>query len=186
MISNLTTLEEAVISSNTGADAIKRAPIVDEDTGVRCLRIGDVSNKKPYSEWGFTSADDKVIEKFSLKRDDIIIARTGNTIGVVKYIDKDTNSVYNNGLIRLKIDKSKFYPKYIYYNLASKSFKDFVLAISGGTSTQPNMKIKHTLKFEIRNCTLEEQKVIAKILSDLDKKIEVNNQINDNFVKLIA
>ncbi|WP_346929603.1 restriction endonuclease subunit S [Clostridium sp.] len=174
----ITTLEEAVISSNTGADAIKRAPIVEEDTGIRCLRIGDVSNNKPYIEWGFTSADEKVIEKFSLKKDDIVIARTGNTIGVVKYIDKDTKSVYNNGLIRLKIDKNKFDPKYIYYNLRSKAFKDFVFAISGGTSTQPNMKINHTLKFEIANFKLADQKAISKILSDLDKKIETNNQIN--------
>lgn len=176
-----TTLEEAVISSSTGADAIKRAPIVEENTGIRCLRIGDVSNNKPYAEWGFTSADEKVIEKFSLKKDDIVIARTGNTIGVVKFIDKDTNSVFNNGLIRLKINKNKFDSKYIYYNLASKAFKDFVFAISGGTSTQPNMKINHTLKFEIANFKLVEQKAISKVLSDLDEKIEINNQINKKF-----
>lgn len=171
-------LEEAVISSNTGADAIKRAPIVEEDTGIRCLRIGDVSNNRPFREWGFTNADEKVIDKFLLRKDDIVIARTGNTIGVARHIEKDLLSVYNNGLIRLKIDKSKYDAKYIYYNLISESFKEFVYSISGGTSTQPNMKINHTLKYEIFNFSLNEQKYIAEILSSLDEKIEVNNQIN--------
>ena len=88
-------LKVAVVKANTGADAIKRAPIVEEDTGVRCLRIGDISNNRPIEEWGFTSASYDVVEKFELKKDDIVIARTGNTIGVVKYIDEDIKSVYN-------------------------------------------------------------------------------------------
>ena len=39
-------------SANTGADAIKRAPIINVNTGLRCLRIGDISQKRNYSEWG--------------------------------------------------------------------------------------------------------------------------------------
>ena len=171
-------LNEAIISSNTGADAIKRAPIVEEDTGVKCLRIGDVSNDRPFDEWGFAKVESSVWNKFRLMKDDILIARTGNTIGVVKYITKDLQSVYNNGLIRLKVDKDSFDPKYIFYNLANRNFLDFVYSISGGTSTQPNMKMKHTLKYQISNYTLDEQKAIANILSTLDEKIEVNNQIN--------
>lgn len=177
-------LEDAVISSNTGADAIKRAPIVEENTGMRCLRIGDISNNRPFSEWGFTKAEEKVISKFLLKKDDIIIARTGNTIGVVKFIEEDLNALYNNGLIRIKVDTNKFYPKYIYYNLDSQRFRDFVYSISGGTSTQPNMKINHTLKYEILDYPLKEQKAIAHILSSIDEKIETNIQINKRLEKM--
>lgn len=170
-------LKVAVVKANTGADAIKRAPIVEEDTGVRCLRIGDISNNRPIEEWGFTSASYDIVEKFELKKDDIVIARTGNTIGVVKYIDKDIKSVYNNGLIRIKID-DEFNSKFIYYNLISEDFKSFIYGISAGTSTQPNMKIEHMLQYKINKFSLEEQEKIANILSCLDDKIELNNEMN--------
>ena len=175
--SNQIELKLAVSQANTGADAIKRAPIVEENTGVRCLRIGDVSNNRNFEEWGFTSADEDVVEKFQLKKDDIVIARTGNTIGVVKYIDKDIKSVYNNGLIRIKVSEN-FNPKFIYYNLISEKFKSFIYGISAGTSTQPNMKIDHMLQYKITDFNIKEQEKIANILSSLDDKIELNNEMN--------
>jgi len=177
-------LEEAVLSANTGADAIKKAPIVEENTGLKCLRIGDVSNNKSFKDWGFTRAIDSVKEKFLLREGDIIIARTGNTIGVVKYINKNLPSLYNNGLIRLKIDRHNFDPLFIYYNLKTSNFRGFVYSISGGTSTQPNMKINHTLKYEILKVPLTEQKAIAYILSTLDEKIETNNKINEKLEEM--
>lgn len=50
-------IEEIVLSANTGLDAIKRAPIVDNDTGIKCLRIQDVSQSKGYENWGFTEVE---------------------------------------------------------------------------------------------------------------------------------
>lgn len=177
MSSNYISLKELVNSANTGADAIKRAPIVEEDTGLRCIRIGDISNNRPFNEWGFTRAEDKVINKFLLKKDDILVARTGNTIGVVKYIDKDLKSLYNNGLIRLKVTQN-ICPKYVYYNLISKNFKQYIYGISAGTSTQPNIKINHMLDYKVMDIPYNEQKAIVDILSSLDDKIELNNQMN--------
>ena len=42
---------DIIISSNTGLDAIKSAPIVNYDTGVKCIRIQDISQKKNFSKW---------------------------------------------------------------------------------------------------------------------------------------
>lgn len=170
-------LSNLIEKANTGADAIKRAPIVGKDTGVRCLRIGDVSNDRPLEEWGFTDASDDVIKKFKLRKDDVMIARTGNTIGVVKYIDKDVTSVYNNGLIRLKV-KNGCNARFVYYNLISQDFKDFIYGISAGTSTQPNMKIDHMLQYEVANYALTEQNRIVDVLSSIDNKIKLNNEMN--------
>ena len=47
-------LKEVTISANTGLDAIKRAPIVEENTGIKCIRIQDISQKKEYDDWGNT------------------------------------------------------------------------------------------------------------------------------------
>lgn len=117
-------LGDVVISANTGLDAIKRAPIVDEDTGIKCLRIQDVSQVKEFKNWGSTKVNPENFKKFSLKEGEIIIARTGNTIGVNMFISKDVDSVFNNGLIRIRVDRKICDPKYVYYNFRTYIFRE--------------------------------------------------------------
>ena len=176
-------LKDVIESANTGLDAIQRAPIVNYDTGIKCLRIGDISQKNNFENWGFSKVNEENYKKFKLKKNDILIARTGNTIGVNIIIKKDLNSVYNNGLIRLRI-KNKYNPVYIYYLIQSKKFNNYIKSICFGTSSQPNMKINDLLEFEIPNIELNKQSKIANILEKLDNKIELNNQTNDNLFEL--
>ena len=175
---NTIPLRLAIEKANTGADAIKRAPIVIEDTGFRCLRIQDVSNGKDFKNWGFCTVSETDYPRFKLKAGDILIARTGNTIGVVRYINEDLPAVFNNGLIRLKINRNKFIPKFIYYCLSNYNYKSFIESISAGTSTQPNMKIDALLDFEIPDKSLIEQRSIVAILSAFDDKIELLREEN--------
>lgn len=174
------TLAELVLSANTGADAIKKAPIVEKNTGLRCLRIGDISQKREYSEWGFTKTTEADYMRYKLEPGDLIIARTGNTIGVNCIIEDEINSVYNNGLIRIKVDESKVIPRYFWYMISSKNCQDFIQAIAYGTSTQPNMKIKDFLKYSFEYRDLNVQKKVVEIIDPIDKKIKINMQINRN------
>ncbi len=172
-------LKDVIKSSNTGLDAVKRAPILNEITDLRCLRIGDVSNNRRFQEWGYTRVSEVDYNKFKLLKNDLIIARTGNTIGVNKIIlANNLKSVFNNGLIRLRANEEKAFPKFIYYTMQQKEFKNFIESIAFGTSTQPNMKIQDLLNFKIPNFRLETQEKIASILSALDDKIEINNEMN--------
>lgn len=177
-------LKDVVISANTGADAIQRAPIVDFDTGKRCLRIGDISNHREYENWGFTNVNDENYKKYKLEKNDILIARTGSTIGINKFIDRDLEAVYNNGLIRLRVNKEKYNSKYIYYNLQTSEFRNFIDSIAFGTTGQPNMKINDLLTFKIEDISIEKQNKLVNIVDKLDKKIELNNQINNNLQEL--
>ena len=172
------TLEDLVLNANTGADAIKKAPIVDEDTGLRCLRIGDVSQKRKFENWGFTKTTEEDYKRYKLEVDDIIIARTGNTIGVNCFIEEDVNSVYNNGLIRMKADTSKVYPRYLYYLVSSKGCQDYIQSIAFGTSTQPNMKIKDFLNYGINYQSKDIQKKIIEIIDPIDQRIKTCDAIN--------
>lgn len=172
-------LNEFVKKANTGADAIKRAPIVDRDTGLRCLRIGDVSNNRPYEEWGFTETTDADFERYKLEYGDVVVARTGNTIGVNCIIEGDVNSVYNNGLIRIKVDETKMLPRYFWYVVSSKGCQDYIQSIAYGTSTQPNMKIDDFLRFDIGYQTIDVQEKIIQIIDPIDRKIKDNKRISD-------
>ncbi|ODZ60726.1 restriction endonuclease subunit S [Vibrio parahaemolyticus] len=177
-------LETCIASANTGLDAIKRAPIVEQDTGIRCLRIQDVSQVKGFEDWGFTDVTPANFKKFQLKKDDILIARTGGSIGVNRYIEEDLQSVYNNGLIRIRVDIERYDPKFVFYLLRTESFKQHINAIAFSTAAQPNMKIRDFLRFEFLDITLEQQKLIARNLTSLDKKIELNKKTNQTLERM--
>lgn len=170
-------LIDVIASANTGLDAIKRAPIVDEDTGIKCFRIQDASQSKGYNNWGFTNVSEQNYEKFKLKKGDILIARTGNSIGVHFLVQKDMKSVFNNGLIRLRVNERIKY-EFLYNIITSNKFYRHIQSIAYGTSTQPNMQINSLLSFKFVLPKLDEQKEIANILSSFDKKIELLKEQN--------
>lgn len=177
-------IANVVISANTGLDAIKRAPIVEKNTGIKCLRIQDISQSKSYCNWGFTEVEQRNFEKFQLKKNDIIIARTGATIGVNLLIKENLNSVFNNGLIRVRTNKNLCDPIFLYYNFRSNNYYGYIESISGGTSTQPNMQINALLRYEISLPPLPEQTAIASILSSLDDKIDLLHRQNATLEKM--
>lgn len=167
-------LKEKAISANTGLDAIKRAPIVEYDTGLKCIRIQDISQGKQYDEWGFTETSEKDRKKFLLKKNDLLIARTGATVGVSKIITSDINSVYNNGTIRLKLEKS-VNPRFIHYIFQTDSFLQYIDNISC-VATQPNLRIEGLLRFTIPDYSLDRQNKIVSVLLPFDELIENNNK----------
>ena len=167
-------LKDKTLSANTGLDAIKRAPIVEYDTGLKCIRIQDISQGKNYDEWGFTETNEKDRKKFLLKKNDLLIARTGATVGVSQFIKEDTEAVYNNGTIRLKLEKS-LNPRFVYYIFQTKSFLQYIDNISC-VATQPNLRIEGLLRFTIPDYSIEKQNAIVKTLSTFDDLIENNNK----------
>lgn len=167
-------LKDRTLSANTGLDAIKRAPIVEYDTGLKCIRIQDISQGKIYDEWGFTETNEKDRKKFLLKKNDLLIARTGATVGVSQFIKEDTEAVYNNGTIRLRLEKS-LNPRFVYYIFQTKGFLQYIDNISC-VATQPNLRIEGLLRFTIPDYSIEKQNAIVKTLSTFDDLIENNNK----------
>lgn len=173
-----TELRNVVSSANTGLDAIKRAPIVVEETGIKCFRIQDASQKKGFARWGNTKVDEKNYDRFKLIQGDILVARTGNTIGVNYLVKKNMNSVFNNGLIRLRVNNKIDYT-FLYKIIESRLFDKYIQSIAYGTSTQPNMQINALLGFKIYLPPIPEQKAIASILTSFDDKIELLQAQNE-------
>ncbi|KAB1991655.1 restriction endonuclease subunit S [Haemophilus parainfluenzae] len=178
------TLEDVAESINTGLDAIRRAPIVEHQTNLRCLRIQDISQDKPFNEWGFTETKKSDYEKYKLTSGDIIIARTGGSIGVNKLIRNDLESVFNNGLARIRVNKNFATPEFIYCVMQSINFKSHINAISSGTAAQPNMKVGDMAKFEFKLPPLNEQKKITETIFAFIDKIHLNTQINQTLEQI--
>lgn len=100
----------------------------------------------------------------------ITIGRSG-TVGLPHFINEDFFP--HNTALFVK-DFKENYPRYIYYIIKTLGLNDYK---SG--SGVPTMNRNHLHPIKVRAfLDFDEQKKIAKVLSDLDAKIEINNRIN--------
>ena len=105
-----------------------------------------------------------------VKAPGITIGRSG-TVGLPHFINKDFFP--HNTALFIKDFKGN-YPRYIYYLIKTLGLNDYK---SG--SGVPTMNRNHLHPIKVRAfLDLEEQHKIAKVLYDLDTKIEINNRIN--------
>ena len=71
--------------------------------------------------------------------------------------------------------------EYLYYYLLKMDLSEYITG-----STQPKLNQDNMNKIQIKLPKLEIQKKISKILSDIDKKIDLNNEINNNLYEETA
>ncbi|MDQ5930727.1 MAG: restriction endonuclease subunit [Bacteroidota bacterium] len=96
------------------------------------------------------------------------------------YLKKIWLAKYDGGsssdVLTFKV-KPNYDPAFVYYSLYRDDFFDYVMKGSKGTK-MPRGDKKQILNFQIPNFEKNVQQKIAKVLSDLDAKIELNNKIN--------
>lgn len=174
-------LGDVITSANTGGDAIQKVPIVDYDTGIKCARVGDITNAREYASWAFCSATKAVYENYKLQGGDILVTRTA-TLGITQYISNDISAVYNNGLIRLKVDRAKALPLYVYWGINTLDFMNYINQMNSATSVRPNMKIDYLLNYQMLIPPIEEQTQFARKAEAIRAAISFNN---DEILKLV-
>ena len=160
------TVEDVVLTANTGADAIRKTPIVDYDTGVRCVRVGDLSNQRPVYEWGFTQVTPEIFTQYQLHKDDIVITRTAS-LGLNRLISEDLNAVYNNGLIRITVNQNMVYSLILFRQFQTANYRNYISRINSETSVRPNMKINYLMKYKFDIPHISEQAKLIEILQPI-------------------
>ena len=173
-------LGDVIASANTGGDAIQKVPIVDYDTGIKCARVGDITNAREYASWAFCNASKSVYDNYKLQAGDILVTRTA-TLGITQYISKDISAVYNNGLIRLKVNDTNALPLYIYWAMKTSDFLNYINQMNSATSVRPNMKIDYLLNYQLSIPSIEEQTQFTNAVEPLMNAISLNN---DEILKL--
>ena len=83
------------------------------------------------------------------------------------------------GIICYCLPKENVSKEYLYYVLADDEFFKYSMATSKGTK-MPRGDKTSIMNYSVNLPTLPTQQKIARILSSLDDKIELNNKINDN------
>jgi type I restriction enzyme, S subunit len=179
---NISYLRDTVLEVGTGGDAIKRTPMVEYNTGIRCVRVGDLTNKRNIYSWGFSNVDKDSYTKYQLRKKDILVTRTAVN-GLSYYVDKDLPAVFNNGLIRLRVN-SNFSPLFIYSNMKTDNFMNHIHKIDGETSTRPNMKIDYLLRYSFVCPPINTQERYTTLIEPLRAKINEIDEENNILTNL--
>ena len=129
------------------------------------------NSKGKYPIYG-TSGIMNYADDFIYDKPTVLFGRKGN-IEHVQYINYPFWAI--DTTFYTIIDESKVIPQYLYYKLKQINFKDY----DEGT-TIPSLRIQTLNEIIINIPNINIQKKILLILSKIDQKIHLNNQINDN------
>ena len=123
-----------------------------------------------------------VKEEYILQEGDIITPLTEQSLGLLGTTAKIPESgkyIQSQDVALVKCKEGLIDPNFCYYLISSNLVRQQLSAAAQQT------KIRHTSPDKIKDCTvwvpdLENQKRIGRILADIDSKITLNCQINDN------
>lgn len=155
------------------------------NSGYRVLSAKNIKTGEIVQENAIRFVDEVLYKKWmkeEVNRGDIFITSEA-PFGEIYYWDTEEKIVLGQRLFGLRIGKH-YCSKYVYYYMTSTMFKAELDSRATGTTVvglrQPEL-LKCKIKIPPR---LEEQKIIAAVLSGLDDKIELNNRINKNLEKM--
>jgi type I restriction enzyme S subunit len=95
------------------------------------------------------------------------------------------NLVVSTGFVTITCNKSKLYPKFLFYNLSQSQTTEYLHSIAeASTSAYPSLKPSDIEALYILLPTLSEQRIIASVLSSLDDKIDLLHRQNTTLEKM--
>ena len=177
-MSRVVKLEELCIPDQIGKYGIPAVAEEFSEDKVRYLRITDIDDYGNLLENDKKSVSSPEIEKYILKEGDIVFARTGNSTGRTYFHEEKNGELAFAGfLIKFSLDESKVNPKYLKYFTISKPYKQWVDNLSNG-STRGNINAKTFADCPIILPPRAQQDYLVRVLSSLEEKIQINDQIN--------
>ena len=124
------------------------------------------------------------LERFTVKPGDLIISCSG-TVGKVSIIkNNDPKGIISQALLILRVNENIILPEFLKYFFSSYEGYNSLVSRSTG-SVQVNISKRQVIEnIPISVPKLNVQKKIVNILKIIDKKIELNNEINNNLMEL--
>jgi len=141
------------------------------------IRITDIdeNGKLKVNNLKYTNLNKKNNNKL-LKKNDILVVRTGATYGKTLLFNYDFPAIFASYLIRINFDKNKILPLYYWFftqtNIYNKQKNKLMIG-----SGQPQFNSNVISKLKIPLPPLEEQKAIAEVLSTWDTALESLRQL---------
>jgi len=168
-----------------GGFAIKSKDFIEE--GIPVIKIKNINQNGSVNpdDIQFISVElfNKLKECYKLKANDFVIAMTGATIGKIGKVPSKYKKYVLNQRVATIVSNNEWDKKYIFQIFRSKIVQINVINNANGAA-QANISSDGigTIRIPIPNKS--ERKAIAKILSDLDSKIDLLQKQNKNLEKI--
>ena len=134
---------------------------------IKMVRISDIQNEKVlWDTVPYCNISEEEIDTYRLKKNDILFARTGGTVGKSFLVNEiPEEAIYAGYLIRTSYS-TKLYPKYMKYFMGTKLYWN---QLHNGTiaTAQPNCNGQTLSKMMLPLPPYEEQKRIANKIDEL-------------------
>lgn len=147
----------------------------DDPALPRFLRITDIA--QAHLDWPTVpgcTIDEKNLRKYELATDDIVVARTGATVGYAKRIRKHPAAVFASYLVRFRLG-GEADPSYVGAVVESSDYKRWVQQNAGGAA-QPNASAKVLGAYPFRLPGIETQSRVGAIFDSIADLIENNRR----------
>ena len=144
------------------------------------LRITDICDDGTLDNSDRKSVEGVNLDRYILKPNDIVFARTGASTGRNYFYDgTDGEMVFAGFLIKFSIDERAVNPKFIKYYCLSKKYKAWIQSFATG-STRGNINAQTLASMPIDLPPRDYQNRMVEILDIIDLKIKENKAINHN------
>lgn len=122
------------------------------------------------------------LKKGHVQKGDLLIVVRGNGVGKTGFIDDEIDECNINAqLAFVRSNDANLDTEYLYYNMKCNYEKLKSLATG---SAQPQLVIGNLVKYLLNVPSIELQIKIRNILSNIDDKIKLNNEINNNLYEM--
>ncbi|MDP0170755.1 restriction endonuclease subunit S [Glaesserella parasuis] len=120
-----------------------------------------------------------------LNKYDVVVTTVGASAGnFIRVPEMAEGYLLNQNAVRLRINSDEKFEKiYLFYALKYKKFTQYLLAGAQG-SAQPSIVLDQILNAEIPYPKKDRRKYISEVLFTLDKKIQLNTQINQTLEQI--
>ena len=154
------------------------------ESDVRYIRITDINEDGTLNE-DIVSAE-KVEEKYLLKENDFLIARSGNTVGkTFLYKKENGKAIFAGYLVKYNLNLEKVNPEYLLYFTKSKLFKNWIKS-NQRISGQPNINGQKYLLSPIVIPPIDTQNKVANQIKIIKDKIQLlKSKVNLNYKEAI-
>lgn len=141
--------------------------------GALYIRVTDVTatGQLNLSDPHYVKIDQKTFEKYALRINDVLIARSGATAGKAHIHKEKREAVFASYLIRFQPNEKKIMPIFLFYFFHSPLYWQQIQNWKVG-GAQPNVNAKNLVKLTIPLPPLEEQCRIVKHIEQLLGKVE--------------
>lgn len=166
---------------------LNESAIEDNPQWPRYIRITDFDDNNNLREDTFRSINPEKANMYSLQKGDILLARSGATVGKAFCFNESIRACYAGYLIRARLNQKKVLPKYFLYVTKSIHYSEWKKR-TNIQSTIQNISAEKYNQYEFPCPTINKQEKIIEYLdtklSEIDLQVSLLTSKRDAYLRL--